>query len=134
MNKSSTEFLDKLMLDGTGLVTKEVMNDVKGYCGLFGFVLSVCNTPKISDAEKARLINNVIDSAMKFMIKKYEANLALYNRQAVQNLESGKLFKTLSEMPAKMREDYEAGIAEARKFLKIEIRDILEIMKIDLEI
>lgn len=131
---SSTKYLDKLMLDEKGLVTKEVMNDVKGYCGLFAFTLSICNTPNITDDEKVRLINNVLDSAMVFMARKYEANLTLYNRQASENLESGKLFKSLAELPAKMREDFEMGIEEAKRFLRVEVRDILSILKVDFDI
>lgn len=131
---SSTKYLDEIMLDGKGLVTKDVLSDTKGYCGLFAFILSICSLEHVSDKEKARLINNVLDSAMKFMARKYEANLTLYNRQASENLEAGKFFKTLSEMPAKMREDFEMGIEEARHFLKIEAMDILKILKIDLEL
>ena len=110
MNKSSTEYLDKIMLDDKGLVTKEVLSEIKGYCGLFGFIISICNTPNIGKEEKAKLINNVLDSAINYMRRKYEANLSLYSQHASKNLESGKLFKTLSELPAKMREDYEAAL------------------------
>jgi len=134
MSDSSTKYLDRLVLDAKGLVTKEVMTDVKGYCGLFAFILSICNTPNITDAEKIRLINNVLDSAMIFMTRKYEANLTLYTREASENLESGKLFKSLSELPAKMREDFEMGIAEAKHFLRVEARDILSILKVDFDI
>ena len=131
---SSTEYLDKLILDEKGLITKEVMMEVKNYCGLFAFILSVSNIEYLSKTEKARLINNVLDSAMIFMTRKYEANLSLYNKQISENLEAGKLFKTLSELPAKMREDFEVGIDEARNFIAIEARDILSILKIDLKL
>lgn len=134
MSSSSTKYLDKLMLDEKGLVTKEVMADVKGYCGLFAFILSICSVTNITDEEKARLINNVLESAMTFMTRKYEANLTLYTRQASENVESGKMFKSLAELPAKMREDFEMGITEARHFLKVEAKDILTILKIDLEL
>jgi len=134
MTKSSTKYLDKLILDEKGLITKEVMSDVKGYCGLFAFILSISSIEFLSKTEKARLINNVLDSAMMFMTRKYEANLTLYNRQVSENLESGQLFKTLSELPAKMREDFESGIDEARHFLSVEARDILLTLKIDLKI
>lgn len=133
MNKSSTEYLDRLMLDDKGLVTKEVMTDVKGYCGLFAFILSIVNMD-VSDSEKVRLINNVLDAAMKFMTKKYEANLSLYTRYVSENLESGKLFESLSVLPAKMREDFEMGIEEAHHFLMTEVRDILSILKVDLDL
>lgn len=134
MSNSSTKYLDELMLDDKGLITKEVMADVKGYCGLFAFVLGISTMDHLSDREKSRLINNVLDSAMTFMTRKYEANLTLYTRHASENLESGKLFKSLAELPAKMREDYEIGIKEASKFLKVEARDILSILKKDLDI
>ncbi len=134
MTKSSTEYLDKLILDEKGLITKEVMSDVKGYCGLFAFILSISSIEHLSKTEKARLINNVLDSAMMFMTRKYEVNLTLYNRQVSENLETGQLFKALSELPAKMREDFENGIDEARHFLSVEARDILSILKIDLKI
>lgn len=131
---SSTEYLDKLMLDEKGLIVKEVMADVKGYCGLFAFILSITSMNHLTDREKAGLINNVLDSAMTFMTRKYEANLTLYTRQASENLESGKLFKSLAELPAKMREDFEMGIDEAKHFIRVEAKDILTILKSDLEI
>lgn len=131
---SSTKYLDELMLDGKGLVTRDVLADTKGYCGLFAFILSICSLEHVTDEQKVKLINNVLDSAMKFMTRKYEANLTLYNRQASENLEAGKIFKTLSEMPAQMREDFEMGIEEARHFLRMEAKDILKILKIDLDI
>lgn len=133
MTKSSTEYLDMLMLDDKGLVTKEVMSDVKGYCGLFAFILSICNMD-ITEEEKSRLVNNVLEAAMKFMTKKYEANLTLYTRHVSENLESGKLFESLSVLPAKMREDFEMGIDEAHHFLMTEIKDILSILKVDLDL
>ena len=134
MDNSSTEYLDKLMLDDKSLITKEVMSEVKNYCGLFAFVLSIGSIEYLSKTERAKLINNVLDSAMMFMTRKYEANLSLYNRQVSENLEAGKLFKTLSELPAKMREDFELGINDARNFLAIEAKDILSILKIDLKL
>ena len=133
MSDSSTKYLDQLILDSKGLVVRETMNEIKCYCGLFAFVLSVCSMD-ITDDSKAKLINNILDSSMKFMYRKYEANLDIYTKHASENLESGKLFESLSLLPAKMREDFEMGLAEAKHFLKTEILDILTILQIDLKL
>jgi hypothetical protein len=68
------------------------------------------------------------------MDKRYTANLDLYKKQVTENLKAGKLFEALSEIPAKMQEDYEMGIEGARHFIYTEVRDILKILKSDLEI
>lgn len=133
MSESSTKYLDQMILDSRGLITREAMNEIKNYCGLFAFVLSICSM-EITDEGKVRLINSIIDSSIKFMYKKHEANLDIYNRQVSENLEAGKLFESLSSLPAKMREDFEIGIATAKTFLRAEITDILSILNIDLKI
>jgi len=134
MSKSSTEYLDKLILDDKGLIIKDSVESIKGYCGLFAFVLSICGNENLTDKDKISLINNIIEASLGFMRKKYEANLDIYNRQASENLESGNLFKSLSQLPAKMREDFEVGLEETRDLLYTEIRDILKILKIDLDL
>lgn len=131
---SSTEYLDQVLLDDVGLITRDVMDTVKGYCGIFAFVLSICNNDDMTDAKKSKMISNIITSSLSFMQRRYEANLDLYRRQVSENLEHGQLFKSLSEIPAKMQEDYELGIKEAEKFLLTEIRDILKIINKDLDI
>lgn len=134
IENSSTKYLDEILLDDKGLVSRDVMDSVKGYCGLFGFVLSICNNPALSDDQKSRLILNILDASMKFMTRRYEFNLELYRKHVSENLQKGQLFKTLSEIPAKMQEDYEMGLEEARQYLLIEIRDILKILNIELNI
>ena len=131
---SSTKYLDNLLLDDRGKVTKEVMDTIKGYCGLFGFVLSVCNNTHLDDSEKAKLILNILESSLIFMTKRYEINLELYNKHVTDNLQTGKLFESLSVLPAQMREDFELGLNEAHEFLLTEVRDILKILEIDLDI
>ena len=134
MNKSSTEYLDELVLDDKSLIIRDSIESIKNYCGLFGFVLGVSNDDALDDRQKAELIKNIIKASIEFLRKKYEANLEIYNRQACENLETGKLFKSLSELPAKMREDFEAGLSEAEEFMYIEIRDILKILNMNLDI
>ncbi len=131
---SSTKYLDEFLLDDKGQITKDVMDTIKDYCGLFAFVLSICNDVALSDQAKVALIKNIIESSLKFMDKRYTANLNLYKKQVTENLKAGKLFEALSEIPAKMQEDYEMGIEEARHFIYTEVRDILKILKLDLEI
>lgn len=134
MSKSSTKYLDMLLLDDRGQVTKEAMDTVKTYCGLFGFVLGVCNNSSLDNTEKSKLITNILDSAIMFMTRRYEVNLDLYNKQVTDNLQSGKLFESLSVLPAKMREDFEIGLNEAHNFLLAEVRDILKILDEDLDV
>jgi len=131
---SSTKYLDEFLLDDRGKITKDVMDTIKDYCGLFAFVMSICNDQILSDQAKADLIRNIVESSLKFMSKRYLTNLNLYNKQVTDNLKTGKLFEALSEIPAKMQEDYEMGIEEARHFIYTEVRDILKILKINLEI
>jgi len=131
---SSTKYLDEFMLDDKGQVTKDVMDTIKDYCGLFAFVMTICGHDEFSNHEKKALINNIIESSLKFMGRRYQANLSLYKKQVTANLQAGKLFETLSEIPAKMQEDYEIGIEDARHFLFAEVQDILKILKTDLEL
>jgi len=131
---SSTKYLDDFLLDGKGQITKDVMDTIKDYCGLFAFIMTICNDTELSEQAKVALIRNIIESSLKFMDRRYAANLNLYKKQVTENLKSGKLFEALSEIPAKMQEDYEMGIEGARNFIYTEVRDILKILKIDLEI
>jgi len=134
MNKSSTEHLDNIILDEVSLVVRDSLEGIKDYCGLFAFVLSICNNDELDEQGKINLIRNIVDASISFMRKKYEVNLAIYNSKAAENLEKGKLFESLSLLPAKMRDDFEAGLEETRKYLFIEIRDILSILNINLEL
>lgn len=133
-NKSSTEHLDNLVLDDRSLVVRDSLDSIKGYCGLFAFVLSICNNTNLDDIEKVQLIHNIVDASISFMERKYEVNLEIYNRNVMDNLEEGKLFESLSELPAKIREDFEIGLQDTREYLFMEIRDILTILKINLEL
>jgi hypothetical protein len=131
---SNTKYLDDFLLDDKGCITKEVMDAVKDYCGLFAFISSICNNESLSPQGKSKLIRNIIEASLKFMAKRYTANLNLYKKQVTNNLKSGKLFEALSEIPAKMQEDYEMGIEDARHFIYVEVRDILRILQVDLDI
>ncbi len=133
LGMSSTEYLDQLILDSKGLIVKETMDGIKGYCGLFAFVLSILSLDQPDDV-KVKLINNIINSTIKFTRKKYEANLEIYNNHVSENLEAGKLFHALSVLPAKLREDFEAGLIDAENFLRIEIEDIFVILQSDLKL
>jgi len=134
MSNSSTKYLDMMVLDEKGEVVKDVMESIKGYCGFFAFILSVGDRESISNEEKSHLIKQIIESSLLFMSKKYETNLKLYHQHVTENLDSGNKFEKLSLTPAKMREDFEMGLEEARRYLYIEARDIIKILKLDLEI
>lgn len=135
MNKcSSTEYLDELLLSDIGLITRDTMDTVKGYCGTFAFVMSICNNDNLTDEKKVKLIDSIISSSILFMEKRYKANLDIYRKHASENLKQGKLFEALSEIPAKMQEDYEVGLRDAKSFLLTEVRDILKILNEDLDI
>jgi len=131
---SSTKYLDALILDRQGEVTKDTMDSLKGYCGLFAFVHAICRDDTLNYKAKVKLINNVIDASLNFLRKKYEVDIELYNKQVTENLKTGKLFESLSVLPAKMREDFELGLEDARDFMYIEIKDILRILNIDLDL
>jgi hypothetical protein len=131
---SSTKYLDALILDQQGMVTKDVMDSLKGYCGLFSFIHVICRDNMLDNKAKIKLIDNVINSSLSFLRRKYEADIDLYNKQVTENLKTGKLFESLSVMPAKMREDFELGLEDARNFMYIEIKDILKILNIKLDI
>lgn len=131
---SSTQYLDDLLLDQRALVTREVMDSIKGYCGLFSFVHSICRDDLINDDDKVALIDNIIISSLTVLRKKYEANIELYKKQVSENPKTGKLFESLSVLPAQMTEDFELGLEDAYDFLYIEIRDMLKIINVDLDI
>ncbi len=131
---SSTQYLDDLLLDQRALVTREVMDSIKGYCGLFSFVHAICRDDLMSDDDKVSLIDNIIVSSLTILRKKYEANIELYKKQVSENPKAGKLFESLSVLPAKMTEDFELGLEDAYDFLYIEIRDMLKIINVDLDI
>lgn len=131
---SSTDYLDMMVLDEKGEIVKDIMDSIKGYCGFFAFISSICNNSSLDDLQKTKLIANVIESSLMYMEKKYKANLDLYNTFISDNLMEGNKFEQLALTPVKMREDYEAGLIEARKYLYIEAKDILKILNIDLNI
>ena len=110
------------------------MSAAREYCGFFGFLHSIVLDDRLDNREKAILINQTIEVFFRFMTKKYEVDLSLYKEYAVENLEKGRAFEALSVMPAKMIEDFSAGLLDAKKFLYMEIRDILAILKSDIEI
>jgi len=134
MNNSSTTYLDDLFLDQQGLVTREVMDSIKEYCGLFSFVHGVCRDDLITEANKVKLINSVIDAALTIQYKKHKANVELYKQQVSENIKTGKLFQSLAVLPAKMTEDFEIGLDNAKEYLYEEIRDILKILNIQLDL
>lgn len=131
---SSTKYLDFLVMDERGKIVKETMSAAREYCGFFGFLHSIVLDDRLDNREKANLINQTIEVFFRFMTKKYEVDLSLYKEYAVENLEKGRAFEALSVMPAKMIEDFSAGLLDAKKFLYMEVRDILAILKSDIEI
>ena len=44
MNNNSTKYLDDAVLDAAGIITKEVIDSFKSYCGLFSLVYCIYNT------------------------------------------------------------------------------------------
>jgi hypothetical protein len=50
----------------------------------------------------------------------------MYERHALSNVEDGNKFELLSEIPAQIVEDYEAGLKEAKTLLIKEIEGIVE--------
>ena len=131
---SSTKYLDFMALDDSGEIIKETMNAARSYCGFFGFIHGVVLDDRLNNKEKAALINQTIDVFFSFMARKYDIDIKLYTDYAVENLEKGKAFETLSLLPAKMIEDASVGLTESKKFLYMEVRDILEVLKSDIEI
>lgn len=132
-NKSSTEYLDDMLLDSKGLVVRDVMEAFKGYSGLFAFVLSISQMDNLSGKDKLRLIKKLLDTSMLFMIRKYKANLEIYNQGIEEKPEPGKRFNDSVIVPLKLQEDYELGIEEAKRLLYVEIEDIFKILNINLD-
>jgi len=131
---SNTKYLDFMVLDERGKIIKETMAAAREYCGFFGFIHGIVLDDRLDNKEKADLINQTIEVFFRFMTKKYEVDLSLYKEYAVENLEKGRTFEALSVMPAKMIEDFSAGLLDAKKFLYMEVRDILVVLKSDIEI
>ncbi len=131
-NNSSTEYLDDVLLDSKGLVVRDVMEAFKGYCGLFSFVLSISQMDNLSGKDKLRLIKKLLDTSMLFMVRKYKANLDIYNQRIQEKPKPGKRFNDSVIVPLKLQEDYELGIEEAKQLLYVEIEDIFKILNINL--
>lgn len=131
---SSTEYIDKKLLDEKGLIIRESLDSIKNYCGLFAFVYGICRDDDLDDDQKIKLINNVIKVTLDVTRKKYKLNLKIYNQQAFENLEPGKAFTSLVDTPAKMQEAYEAGMKEVKTYLYMEIYDIMTVLGIELDL
>lgn len=131
---SSTKYIDKTFLDEKGLIVRESLDSIKNYCGLFAFVYGICRDEALSDEQRVKLINNIIKVTLDVTKKKYKLNLKIYNQMASENLEPGKVFSSLVDTPAKMQEAYEAGIKEVRKYLYMEIYDIISVLGIELDL
>jgi hypothetical protein len=127
MGNNTTEFLDSALLDDAGMITKEVLESFKAYCGLFSLVFGIYNTD-MPDDKKNTLLKAIVNSTLEFMEKRYRINLDLYLAQAAKDAEKGALFETFSVIPARMQEDYERGIEDARELISIEIDGIVRII------
>lgn len=125
MTFSSTKYLDEHLIDGTGLVVRDTIDIFKGNCGLFALVFSIYSNRELSTDKKERLINALLSSTFELMELKYKFNLELYEQQALANMEDGNKFELLSEIPAQIVEDYEAGLKEAKTLLVKEIDGII---------
>lgn len=122
----STKYLNDTFLDGKGLVIKDVLDVFKTNCGLFALLFSIYSNKDISNSKKEHLVKAMLKSTMEFMEYKYQVNLDLYERYALDNLEKGKKFEALAEVPAKLVEDYELGLKEANEILMLEIDNIIK--------
>ena len=125
MTFSSTKYLDDHLIDGPGHVVKDTMEIFKSNCGIFGLIFSVYSNRELSTDKKERLINALLSSTFELMELKYKFNLELYEQQALANMEDGNKFELLSEIPAQIVEDYEAGLKEAKTLLVKEIDGII---------
>lgn len=128
MSNDTTKFLDKALLDGAGMITKEVIESFKLYGGLFALIFSIYNT-NIPDSKKDTLLKAIVNSTLEFMEKRYQVNLSFYLAQASKDVEKGKLFETLSAVPARMQEEYERGLEDARELIAMEIDGIVRVIR-----
>ena len=69
MTHWSTKYLDQAVLDEAGIITKEVIESFKSYCGLFSLVFSIYNT-NMPDAKKDKLLKAIVTSTLEFMEKR----------------------------------------------------------------
>lgn len=127
MTHWSTKYLDQAVLDEAGIITKEVIESFKSYCGLFSLVFSIYNT-NMPDAKKDKLLKAIVNSTLEFMEKRYQININFYLAQAADNVEKGKLFETLSAIPARMQDDCDRGLEDARELISMEIEGIVKII------
>lgn len=127
MTNESTKYLDNAVLDNAGKITKEVVESFKSYCGLFSLVFSIYNT-KMPDDKKDKLLKAIVNSTLEFMEKRYQVNLNLYLAQATSEVEKGRFFEVFSAIPARMQEDYERGLEDARELILMEIDGIVRII------
>jgi len=126
MTNSSTKYLDEHLIDGVGHVTKDTIDIFKSNCGLFGLVFSVYSNKELSVSKKECLINALLSSTFELMELKYKLNLEMYEKYALENIEDGKKFELLSVIPAQIKEDYEAGLKEAKELIVKEIEGIVD--------
>jgi hypothetical protein len=126
MTNSSTKYLDDYLIDDVGHIVKDTIDIFKGNCGLFSLVFSVYSNKDLSVSKKERLINALLSSTFELMGLKYKLNLEMYEKYALEHMEYGNKFELLSMIPAQIKEDYEAGLKEARELLVKEIEGITE--------
>lgn len=124
---NTTSYLDNVLLDDAGKITKEVLDAFKSYCGLFALVFSIYNTD-MSDDKKDKLLKAIVTSTLEFMEKRYQINLNLYLAQAADEAESGKLFEAFSTVPATMEENYRRGLDDARELISMEVEGIVRVI------
>lgn len=127
MSSGSTKYLDDALLDEAGVITKEVLESFKSYCGLFALIFSIYNT-NMPDSKKDTLLKAIVNSTLEFMEKRYQVNLSFYLAQASKDVEKGKLFETFSAVPARMQEEYERGLEDARELISMEIEGMVRII------
>lgn len=129
MANSSTKYLDDYLIDGQGEVVKDTIDVFKSNCGFFSLVFSVYSNKDLSVSKKERLINALLSSTFELMELKYKLNLEMYEKYALEHIDDiddGNKFELLSMIPAQLKEDYEAGLKEARELLVKEIESIAD--------
>jgi len=127
MSNKTTKYLDDAFLDDAGVITKEVIESFKSYCGLFALIFSIYNT-RMSEEKKDTLLKAIVTSTLEFMEKKYQINLNLYLTQAATTAEKGRLFEVFSAIPTTMEENYKRGLEDARELIHMEIDGIVRII------
>lgn len=127
MSNNTTKYLDDAFLDAAGVITKEVIESFKNYCGLFSLIFSIYNT-RMPEDKKDKLLKAIVNSTLEFMEKRYQINLDLYLAQAATTAENGRLFEALLAVPVNMRENYERGLLDAKELIHMEIDGIIKVI------